>query len=955
MRRRRDRLLRRKGRLSSALIRHGFFPASEPERKALTALDPYELRASGLDRPLLPGEFARALFHINQRRGFKSNRRTDKQDNTRSALKSAIEKSRNSIVEDGCRTVGEWLARRHAQRLPVRSRYHEKRALREDGRPKIDKYYDLYIDREMVEREFDALWSAQAGFDPKRYREAARAELKDILLFQRKLRPTKPGRCTFLQDLERAPLALPTVQRFRIYQELNNLRLVDEHLGEHALTSAQRDAIAAELEERSEITFKGIARRLKLGGDVRFNLEDEKRDKLKGNATSALLAKDYFFGASWRTFSEEMQDVIVQRLVTEENGSALVSWLVTETGVDESCAERIANAVLADGYGNVSIDAARRILQQLRIAVVSYADAVQKAGFDHHSALSHFQQTGELMLDLPYYGGLLQRHVGFGTGVLTDPDEVRYGRIANPTVHVGLNQVRRVVNGLIARYGAPTEVVIEVARELKQGRERRMEIQREQAERQKQNQLWADDYRAMTGHAPTAADLQKFRLWRDLNPKDATDRRCPYTGEQISLQRLFSADVEVEHILPFSRTLDDSLNNKTVAMRRANRDKGDRTPWEAFGEGRTSGYDYDSMLARASAMPRDKAIRFAPDGYERWLRDEKDFLARALNDTAYLSRIAREYLSLVCPHNKVRVIPGRLTALLRGKFGLNDVLGKTGEKNRNDHRHHAVDAAVIGVTDQGLLQRVAKASASARAMHLDRLVDSMPVPWPTYRAHVERAVNAIVVSHRPDHNHEGRLHNDTAYGLRDDGKVSYRKMVDGTRTRVLETLNVIPMTASKAAGRHGRLADGSPKPYKGYKGDSNYGIEISTGEHGRWEGRVVSTFEANQVARTRGIAALRDPITTLDGKPLLMRLMTSDCVRFEIDGRAAIMRVAQIRRAGNVTFAEHFEANVDARNRDQDDQFVYVTKSAGSLKAARACLVSVSPIGEVRVGWRRDF
>jgi CRISPR-associated endonuclease Csn1 len=194
-----------------------------------------------------------------------------------------------------------------------------------------------------------------------------------------------------------------------------------------------------------------------------------------------------------------------------------------------------------------------------------------------------------------------------------------------------------------------------------------------------------------------------MQLWVELNAKNVADRQCPYTGEQISIQRLLSNEVEIEHILPYSMTLDDSLNNKTVAMRRANRDKGNRTPYDAFGKSPMPGYDFDAILQRAALMPKEKAKRFAPDGYQRWLKEDKDFLARALNDTAYLSRIAKEYLSLICPYNKVRVIPGRMTALLRGKFGLNQLLSGTGQKNRNDHRHHALDAAVIGVTDQGLL------------------------------------------------------------------------------------------------------------------------------------------------------------------------------------------------------------------------------------------------------------
>ena len=75
-------------------------------------------------------------------------------------------------------------------------------------------------------------------------------------------------------------------------------------------------------------------------------------------------------------------------------------------------------------------------------------DAVKAAGFAHHSHISACS-TGEVLDELPYYGQALQRHVGFGTGVETDSDEKRYGRVANPTVHIGLNQLRLVVNSLI--------------------------------------------------------------------------------------------------------------------------------------------------------------------------------------------------------------------------------------------------------------------------------------------------------------------------------------------------------------------------------------------------------------------------------------------------------------------------------------------------------------------------
>ncbi len=161
MRRRRDRLLKRKARMMRTLIAHGFFPADEAARKALETLNPYALRAKGLDEALKPEEFARALFHINQRRGFKSNRKTDKKDNDAGALKTAISKLRQALVAENCRTVGEWLHRRDLAGQTVRARYRQQRVEKDDGKTRIDKSYDLYIDRAMIEAEFDTPCCAQ--------------------------------------------------------------------------------------------------------------------------------------------------------------------------------------------------------------------------------------------------------------------------------------------------------------------------------------------------------------------------------------------------------------------------------------------------------------------------------------------------------------------------------------------------------------------------------------------------------------------------------------------------------------------------------------------------------------------------------------------------------------------------------------------------------------------------
>ena len=948
MRRRRDRLLKRKARMIRSLIEHGFFPADETKRKALVTANPYALRARGLDEALKPEEFARALFHINQRRGFKSNRKTDKKDNDSGALKIAINKLREAITQQNCRTVGEWLNKRAAVGGLVRARYRQEKVVKDDGKTKINKSYDLYIDRAMISDEFDAMWRKQSELKPALFTEAARADLKDVLLHQRTLKPVKPGRCTFMPEEERAPLALPSTQRFRMYQEVNNLRILREGLKEEPLTLQQRNDLIAALEQHSKRSFTQIKKLLGIGGAVQFNFEDPKRQELKGNVTSAILSDSNRFGKAWFDFSEDKQDAIVLQLVKEENEAKLVRWLHEETGIDELTAETIANTGLPEGYGSLCEQALARILPELRRDVITYDKAVLAAGFDHHSNISP-AATGEILAELPYYGIPLQRHVGFGTGAPEDREEKRYGKIANPTVHIGLNQVRLVVNALIKRYGHPSEVIIELARDLKQSKEQRDEDSKRQADNQRRNARMRTDIATTLNTSPERvrmADIQKMILWEELS-FDPADRRCPYSGEQISVAMLLSDQVEIEHILPFSETLDDSLNNRTVALRKANRVKRNRTPWQAKDDFAAQGWAFDGMLKRAEQMPKAKRYRFAEDGYQRWIKEDAGFLPRALNDTRHLSKVAKEYLSLICPQN-TRAIPGRMTAMLRAKFGLNDVLGVNGLKNRNDHRHHAVDACVIGVTDQGLLQRFAQAAASTREKQLDRLVETMPLPWESYRDHVQRAIDNIWVSHKPDHGHEGAMHNDTAYGLLGNGRVSVHKTVEGKRERIEDNLKVIEFTNAKEATRHGLLPNGENRPYKGYKGDSNYCIEIIRNDKGKWEGEVISTFEAYQLVRVHGVARLQHPALSLSGRPLVMRLISGDTVRFEVDSRLLTARIAWIKTNTQIGFAETSEANTDARSRDNSDSYGYTVKAASVLQKAKARRVIISPIGELR-------
>ena len=104
---------------------------------------------------------------------------------------------------------------------------------------------------------------------------------------------------------------------------------------------------------------------------------------------------------------------------------------------------------------------------------------------------------------------------------------------------------------------------------------------------------------------------------------------------------------------------------------------------------------------------------------------------------------------------KVWVTSGRLTAELRRKWGLH--LG-TNEKNRNDHRHHALDAAVIGVTDRGLINRLSREAARDEENEVRRILADIDDPYDGFSDEVNNKARAVIVSHRPNHRVAGQIH-----------------------------------------------------------------------------------------------------------------------------------------------------------------------------------------------------
>jgi CRISPR-associated endonuclease Csn1 len=536
------------------------------------------------------------------------------------------------------------------------------------------------------------------------------------------------------------------------------------------------------LDSQKSLSFDRI--RKLLGGEYTgtFNLEDSKRSGLKGNETSFNFRKPELFDSVWDTLDIKTQDTMIEVLMIEEDESVVHDFL-SKFNLTEDQIRAISGYNLPIGTVMLSsrfmIECSDIMLKEQ----LPYHEAVQRLGL-HHSN----KEKQIVRRSLPYYGEILSASVSGAKGENWGGpdekryDEKRYGRIANPTVHIALNQLRKLANALIRRFGNPNEIILEINRELKLSRIRKEEIFREQTQNQRTNERIRKELADLNFLEIGSEAIKKYKLWEELAPEGIA-RLCPYCGNPISASQLMSGAVEIEHILPYSKTLLNTRDNLTVAHRQCNQAKKDRSPYEAFGHS-PPGFDWNRITELSLKLPYRKRKKFFPNAMDTFREDEGGFLEKQLTDTAYLSKASKDYLSAICDRDSIWVSPGRLTSILRGLWGFNTLLNRSHDtwfKNRNDHRHHALDSLVIGLCDRGLIAKMARINIGRGYRNVEA------PPCPIQRHDIEGRLAAIIVSYKPDHGIEGKLYAETALA-----KHSYMEQIDPDSLAEGEIKRVVP-------------------------------------------------------------------------------------------------------------------------------------------------------------------
>ncbi len=917
----------------------------------------YQVRRRCLDGKRSVEEIGRGLFHLAQRRGFKSNRKDSTKEDEKGKVKGGIAQLGKEIDASGSRTLGEYFSTLNPHLTRIRNRWAA---------------------RSMYEVEFVQIWAAQSGHHPTVMTYDAMKKIYLALFHQRPLKSSADliGFCDLEPQHRRAPMGCLLFQRFRIVQKINDLTWTDEHgglCGPMQFDDPRRSALIDRLDAEGDLSFAKATVALGLHKKVKFLLEDGAAKTLPGNRTVARLQKP--LGKHWEQWTAVQRERFVNELISDMDQSMWEKRLVDHWRLPRELAEEIAEIGLQQGYGSLSRRAMRRLLVEME-AGVPFATARKKLYGDRHKGRP-------ALAKLP---GAIR------------PETRRFiGEINNPAVVRALTELRKVVNAIILKYGKPVRIRIELARDIRNTRKQRQNmtenIKKRTGERADFQKSMAEKLPGIFGSRDSKRyEIEKWALAEECNWV------CPYTGRCITPESLFGAHAEfdVEHIIPRSRRPDDSFGNKTICDNNANRAKGNRTPFEAY----HGTPQWDEIIGRVKRF-QGGAARSKLRLFEVEEIDE-GFTHRDLNDTRYASRLAKEYLGLLYGGDNgvneagtqcVQACCGQITATLRNEWGLNKILGPDGEKNREDHRHHAVDAIVIALAGPRAVRLLATAAGNAEKEGRHRYAH-LPEPWGNYRRNIEEVIAAIVVSHRVNHTLSGALHEGTNFSPaknRANVKSGKSEEVHHVRKKLIgitkgQIENIVDRRVKKAVldflgGRDPKLAfkEGGAMPTLPNRNNPEWPVPVrkvrvwekaslirvgeatqerfvAPGENNHLElvqkkvsSGAVSLDISNVVSRFEATRRLRagEPVVRRDWGPdreLLMTLRRDDYLELEINGIRQVMRVMSIGHNWIQTQPHTF----GAASMEKADRNAWLFQSGKRFMAANPRKVTVSPIGEIR-------
>jgi CRISPR-associated endonuclease Csn1 len=837
------RLLKREGLIADAV----FFKA-QPSFQDST----WTLRVAGLDRLLTDEEWARVLYHLCKHRGFhwfskaEEVRAEGDAKGEGGKVKKGLTQTAALMKDKGYRSAAEM----------VLVEFPEAQRNKQGS-------YDKALSRVLLDEELGKLFEAQRRFGNKHASKELETAIRGtgdrrsgLFWEQHPMQSVLSmlGKCTFEPGEYRAPKASFTAERHVWLTRLNNLRVIVNGESRPLNETEHRFALLLPYQAGEKYTYKNLRNALVKAGllpdDFRFgslsypSAQQKEETKAKDPEEQILIKLPAWHELRLHLKKKELESEWKQMSVAALEGQPeqldSIGWVLSAFKDDDEVrselnklnlpgGQRMVNALLElsfDKFHALSLKALRKIVPLMETGL-RYDEAVtQIPEYGHHSQ-RFVVGKGEHKYLPPFYEG---QRTERGSMKFREGLEVP----RNPVVLRALNQARKVCNALIREYGSPAAVHIEMARDLSRPLDERRDIEKLQKEYGERNQKSREKFEECFHRKPKGAEFEKWQLYHEQHCK------CAYSLEALDLNRVINdpSYVQIDHALPYSRSYDDSKNNKVLVLTRENQNKGNRTAYEyltsfAGGEEGERWRNYKAWVEGNKSYRQAKRNRLLRKNYGA--EEAQGFKDRNLNDTRYICKFFKNYveqhLQLASNSTAQRcvVLSGQLTSFLRARWGLLKI-------REESDRHHALDAAVIAACSHGMVKRLADHARRKELEYLregfadpetgeilnptahQQLTERFPEPWPHFRFELEtrlktdsvetlrekieqlgtyppeakQRLRPLFVSRAPQRRNGGAAHKDTIYAqperLKKQGGVTQKVALSSLTLKDLDKL-----------------------------------------------------------------------------------------------------------------------------------------------------------------------
>ena len=745
MRRRVRRRRHRKERIKALLVRSGAMTEDAMHRlfeESSFEKDVYTLRKEGLDRKLTAEEWTRVLLHLSQRRGYRSNSAAEAaKDKDTGVLKTALSENAELMKQKGYRTVGEMFCCDDKFKVVSPDGTVWRKTRNSAGE------YRFTVTRDMIAAEAKVLFEAQRAAGNPFATEEIEEEYTGILLSQRNFdegpggnspyqKHDLRGYCLFEKTELRAFKACYTFEYFKLLQDVNHIKLIEDGTG-RPLTADQREQIIALAMKSDSLHYDRLRKTLALSDNVTFNTVRYQKEGVAASEKATKFLEMQSYHKIRKALDKEISKGYISTLThdqLDEIGTALSLYkaddkrraALEEAGIGEKAIDALLPLSFSKA-GRLSLTAMRKLIPQLESGVTY--DKACKAVYGDFRGHRDTSKAALLSFNEMRQDGTLDN-------------------ITNPVVLRAISQTCKVVNAIIRRYGAPQKIHVELAREMSRNFEDRMKMDKKYQENHAANQRLIDQIEKIKGGRATGQDIVKFKLFRDQQ------ERCLYSGKKLDEKRLFEPGyVDIDHIVPYSISFDDSYNNKVLVLSGENRQKGNRLPLEYMADDPER---VNQFTARVESFVGNYRKRQKLLKKELSEEEKSAFHSRNLVDTQYIARavmnMLRDHLEFAPPETKTKVVAvnGAVTDYIRKRLGLKKV-------REDGDLHHAMDAAVIAITTPGLIHRISNyakrrergqkvagryvdyetGELMTQAAFDEKYAPAFPEPWPRFTKELE--------------------------------------------------------------------------------------------------------------------------------------------------------------------------------------------------------------------------